>query len=227
MTGFADLPLRERAKRSPVMLGSIALILAIILLKLFLGEALSSDHSGQTDPAVLSVCIEHIAKDQEDFEKAFSAGAIDVPSGTVFDTAGPAFGPASDPRDIEHAKQPTGWIGVSDAEATRRGALLAQALKADVKRKAGLITLSQLSLSRSQPCADVPVAAARSSEWGWTVSPVAGSQDVYYQAVGIRRFGHYDTPESGKSALDDVMVDGTLNGILHGVTQTSITIPSE
>ncbi len=227
MTGYSDLPLRERARRNPVTIGLLVVISAIVLIKLFSGAARSQTQRDGADAAVLHVCVEHIAKSQEDFDNLFSSGAIVLPVGIVFDTAGPAFGPASDPRDIEHAKPLAGWTGISDAEETRRGARLAEQLKADARHKAGLITLAQASLSRSQSCADIPVAAARSSEWGWTVSPVFGSSDVYFQAVGRVRGQRYATPDNGQSALDDAMLDGKLNGILAGVTQRSIEIPSD
>lgn len=181
--------------------------------------------SAQTAASSLRVCVERYKGSDEDFSEAFKHGAIRVPAGTVFDLAGPAFGPASDPRDMAHSIT-GGWSGVSKEEADRRGKLLVQKFESDQRHKPGLITLSEVRLTKAQWCADASVAAVDSPRWGWTVSPVYGSSETYFQTFGVVRGSQFDTGfDDDRDPLSFAATRGEINGILSGTTDRVIRLP--
>lgn len=174
--------------------------------------------------ATLTVCVKQLSTKDDDFIASFQHGPIRLPAGAVFDYAGHAFGPAFDPTDQRHQKG-IKWIGTSKEEAEKRGTALVSDLVADQRHKAGLITLVERTLTKAKPCAEIPVAAAVSVRWGWTVSPVFGTSDTYYQLFGVIRSGQIDTSFSNdRNSLDYSATRGALNGILSGTTEKNITV---
>lgn len=176
--------------------------------------------------AVLTICVKRVASVDEDFDASFSLGPIRVPAGAVFDYAGHAFGSPSDPIDSAHWKKDGSWSGVDASESSRRSKVLAQDLLADQKHKAGLVTLAEVTLTKGKPCTTAPVAAAQSDEWGWTVTPVFGARDVYFQLYGVIRGQDLNTAfDNERNPLDYSGARGSLNGMLSGTTARTIRVP--
>lgn len=187
--------------------------------------ALAAPAGAQTASS-LQICVERYKDAEEDFAEAFKRGPIRVPAGTVFDLAGPAFGPASDPRDMTHAIAGGGWRGVSKEEAGRRGKLLVQHMDSDRRHRPGLITLSEVRLTRARPCAEAPVAAVDAPRWGWTVSPVYGSSETYFQTYGVVRGSKFEAGfDDDRDPLSFAAMQGEINGILKGTTDRVIRLP--
>ena len=196
----------------PMMMGTVALTICLFLAIPAYG-------------AELNICVLQIQKGDEDFREAFRRGAIRVPAGTVFDFAGHAFGPVSDPRDMAHSAD-HGWRGVSPEENDRRIKLTLEDVGADQRHKAGLVTLQGVALTSRAPCVSVSVAATSSASWGWTVAPVLGSSETYFQLFGVIRGRSFDTGfEHDDQPLDYVGVRGMLNGMLTGTTDRVVPIP--
>ena len=183
--------------------------------------------AGAYAAASLHVCVERIAGWEVDFTDAFEHGPIRLPAGTVFDFAEPAFGPASDPRDESHKLKDGGWSGISKEESDHRGKLLVGDLDADKRHKPGIITLSEVKLTKGQPCADVLVAAVDAPDWNWTVSPVFGASDTYFQTFGVVRGSSFLTNWDDESdPLSFAATRGEINGILRGTTERTIRLPA-
>jgi hypothetical protein len=174
----------------------------------------------------LTACASKIAGDSNDFADEFSNGDIVIPAGTVFDYAGHAFGPASDPLDASHEiTGGTGWQGVSKEEALRRSDLMGQDLRTEQKHSSAVITLQAARLTKAKFCAIVPAAAAESSEWGWTQTPVFGQPETYFQAYGVMNGGGLSTDfANDKDPFQHAAARGEINGILDGTTSRTIKI---
>jgi hypothetical protein len=204
------------SKGQTVKRGSSAVILII---------ALMNQQAIANSQATLHVCIKHVAHKDDDFADDFAMGSIVVPAGAVFDAAGHAFGPASDPLDSSHMKDGGGWMGISNEESNRRDNLLLADNHADNHLNSGLVTLLEIALTKRHPCAAVPVAAVVSQKWGWTTAPIFGSSAIYFQLYGIIKAGELDTSfRDTRDPLDSAGAGGQINGILLGTTERTVPV---
>ena len=72
------------------------------------------------------------------------------------------------------------------------------------------------------------MAAVESDDWGWTVSPVYGSSDTYFQTYGVMRGAKFDTNWDGDAdPLSFAAVRGEVNGVLQGTTTRTIKLPTD
>jgi hypothetical protein len=168
----------------------------------------------------LYICAEHA--DEDDFEAEFSKGPVVVPAGTVFDYAGHMMGGRiEDPKDAANYGE-HGWKGISPEEDKRRSSLIAEDMKIDEKNTSAVATTSQVSLTKSAPCALADAEVMLSNEWGWTISPLHGDAALYYQAYGVIRRGALDTTFDDDSVpLNFLAARGELNGSIRGtITKT-------
>lgn len=180
-------------------------------------------------PAVLQVCVRRDERSPVEFNENFTRGPIPLPAGVIFDIAGHTFGGAADPLDGLHMR--TGpipeWSGISKAEGERRGEALLEDARRDRRHRTGLVTLVAVRLTRSVPCALVPVAAVASEEWGWTVTPAFGDPSIYYQTFGVIHDGKLNTDWTAEPpALGVPALGGALNRVLRGTTDRVVRLPT-
>lgn len=209
-TGFGSYP---RVPARPV----VAVILVCLM-------ATAAEAAGS-----LQVCVRRDDPELEEFNATFARGPVVLPPGVVFDLAGHTFGGAADPLDGMHMGKGSdlGWKGITKVEEERRGRLMLDDSKRDQKHKSGLVTLSEIRLTKARPCATVAVAAVLSGDWGWTVSPVFGDTGIYYQTYGVIHGGVLNTDWTKEPpSLGEPALGGALNGILQGTTDRIVTIGS-
>jgi hypothetical protein len=176
--------------------------------------------------AWLQICIKHVAHDDDDFIADFSNGPVILPAGTVFEWAGHAFGPASDPRDESHLDEKSNWRNVSKQETKRRHQLEVDDISTKESPRVSLITLEEVKLTKARPCAKSPAAAALNQKMAWESSPVFGTSEVYYQVFGVLESGELKTTfMDDHDPLDHAVGSGEINGILQGTTDRDIQVP--
>ena len=193
----------------------------------FLLPALAALSPSVASAADLEVCVRRNGADLFGFNEAFSKGAITVPTGTVFKWAGHTYGGAADPLDETHSLRypAVGWRGVSKAEGDRR----MQQMLDDGERQKGptsaVITTREASLTKGRPCTVVPVATAGSAELRGESGPLTGDPGIYYQAYGVVQGVTLNTNWSAQPpALRSAGINGALNGVLKGKTDTVVDV---
>jgi uncharacterized protein len=175
------------------------------------------------DQSGLYICAEH--SDEEDWEFEFHKGPILIPAGTVFDYAGHILADnLQDPRDSAHFSA-GGWKGITKEENERRTKLIEQDMSVDQKHTSGLVTIKDVSLTKSKPCALAPAKALLSNQWGWTTGTIVGDSNVYFQIYGLIRRGALDTSFSDDEIpVNQLASRGQLNASVHGTISQSIDI---
>jgi hypothetical protein len=114
---------------------------------------------------------------------------------------------------------------LSESEKRRRSDLLRQDMATDQKNTSGIITTQEITLTSSAPCATARAEVVLSKQWGWTVAPISGDRNLYYQVYGIVRRGALDANFNA----DDVPVNhlaarGQLNGSVRGTLRKTINL---
>ena len=178
--------------------------------------------------AQLEICVRQDSlTDRDDFDAAFEHGPVMLPAGVVFDLAGHTFGGASDPLDGKHMRPGAGvgWTGISKEEGERRSKVMLEDTGRNQRRTSGLVTTSAVRLTKARPCALAPVAAVASAAWGWTVAPIFGDPNIYYQTYGVVHDGKLNTDWTKEPAgYGTPALGGALNGVLRGTTERVINI---
>ncbi len=171
----------------------------------------------------LYVCAEHA--DADDWASEFSNGPVVVPVGTVFDYAGHIMGGnLQDPRDSAHFGV-KGWMGISAEENERRGSLVSQDMTVDEKNTGAVATVSQVTLTKSAPCALAEAEVVLSKNWGWTISPIRADEGLYYQAYGVIRRGALDTNfDDDNVPLNFLAARGELNASVRETITTVLNL---
>ena len=184
---------------------------------------LAADRAGAAE---LTICVKHIAHYDDDFGAVFYHGPVRVPAGAVFDFAGHAFGSATDPRDESHQDKDFKWTNITPEEQERRGKLTVEdATHNPGAGQSGLATLREVVLTKCAPCGRTEAAALLSHEWRWSVSPIFGASDFYYQLYGVIRNGIVKTDFSNDSnSFDFAGARGEINAIVSGTTTRMITL---
>ncbi|POF63729.1 hypothetical protein [Novacetimonas maltaceti] len=158
--------------------------------------------------------------------------SITVPSGTVFNYAGHAFGPADDPLDRAHAAPfGDGWRGLPPGEEQRRRALQMEDIGGDSgyhRPQAAVMISATTTLTRARPCANVAAQAVLSEDWTWTADHIPADPHVYYQAYGVVHGSRFDpTFDTDPDAFQWVAAHGGLNGIVISDIEQSVTLHSD
>lgn len=172
----------------------------------------------------IEVCIEKYPGNERDYSALFSAGPIAIPSGTVFNRSGHAFGPPSDPSGHEHMdpgaiKAPT---DLTNSEQKRR----AKIMTADMNEQSkDAIAISKtVILSAHKNCATTSGNVVISDNFRWKNRAIPEADNLYYQAYGIIISGRLDTSFNGASQFDFAAQSGQLNAIVHGTLNSTVTI---
>lgn len=145
----------------------------------------------------VEVCVEKYHGNEHDYAALFSEGPIIVPAGTVFNYAGHAFGPPSDPLDREHMHRADG-----KGDADQPGNAIA--------------TSATVTLSAQKNCATTPGKVVISNDFGWKNGTISDAGRLYYQAYGNIIGGRLDTSFGGGSQFDYAAQSGQLNAVVHG-----------
>jgi hypothetical protein len=191
-------------------------------------ESINDVTRAATPSPGMRVCVRYIAGDPTGLDGAFAEGPINIPNGTVFDYAGHAFGPASDPIDEAHetANLQKGWTDVTAAENKRREKL--QLADTDLKNKqsVAVVTTAAATLTKRTPCGVVPIALIVSNTWGWDQRILFGNSNIYFQAYGVIRGEHLETDMPDQNdPFEEAVAGGILNGIVIGTVQRVINLP--
>ena len=121
------------------------------------------------------------------------------------------------------ADESGGWKGISSDENSRRTKLLSEDMSLDQKHRGAVATLSEVSLTKSKPCAMANAESVLSKNWGWAISPIEGDEDLYYQMYGVIRRGALDTIFDDDSIpLNFVAARGELNASVRGRTPLAV-----
>ena len=161
------------------------------------------------------------------FNEAFSNGSITVPTGTVFKWAGHTYGGAADPLDETHSLRypAVGWRGISKAEGGRRMEQMLDDGERQKRPTSAVITTREALLTKGRSCTVVPVATAASADLRWESGSLTGEPGIYYQAYGVVQGGTLNTNWSAQPpSLRIAGVDGALNGVLKGKTDTVVDV---
>jgi hypothetical protein len=117
------------------------------------------------------------------------------------------------------------WTGISPAEIERRDALISQDFAIDLKNTSALATTKQVILTKTSPCALAEAQVVLSKQWGWTISPVHGVANIFYQAYGVIRRGSLDTNFDDDSVpLNFLAARGELNASVRGTITNELNL---
>jgi hypothetical protein len=141
-------------------------------------------------------------------------------------------GNLQDPRDsahFDHGKGNKGnsplWTGISPAEIERRRALISQDFATDLKNTSAVATTKQVILTKTNLCALAEAQVVLSKQWGWTISPIHGDVDIFYQAYGVIRRGSLDTNFDDDSVpFNFLAARGELNASVRGTIANELNI---
>ena len=192
------------------------MLIAILMLANAVAAARASDG--------IYICAEHI--DHDDWADEFSRGPVVIPSGTVFDYAGHIMGRnLQDVQDWAHRGRVGTWKDISKQEEQQRSDWLDQDMVIDHKHTSAIVTIKQITLTRSVPCAITTGEVVLSNQWGWTVSPVVGDDALYYQTYGVIRRGALDTSfEADDVPLNHLAARGQLNASVRGTLTKTMNL---
>ncbi|MFT8445485.1 hypothetical protein [Acetobacter orientalis] len=173
----------------------------------------------------LEVCLKHYRGNEQDFSGLVGNGPIEVPAGTVFQSAGFRYGTPSDPRDEEHMQEghDPAWSGIPQEEQIRRAKILQQERSGQPPKTAFVLTRS-LILSKRHYCAMGSVNNILSSTWGWEKAG-AGASDVYYEAYGIYKENMLNTSFDKMRGVGFAAQSGQLVATIHGKVTTTVYEP--
>jgi hypothetical protein len=141
-------------------------------------------------------------------------------------------GNLQDPKDsahFDHGKGKKGnsplWTGISPAEIERREALISQDFAIDLKNTSAVATTKQVILTKTSPCALAEAQVVLSKQWGWTISPIHGDVDIFYQVYGVIRRGSLDTNFDDDSVpLNFLAARGELNASVRGIIAKALNL---
>ncbi|MFT8335417.1 MAG: hypothetical protein ABF628_04480 [Acetobacter orientalis] len=173
----------------------------------------------------LEVCLKHYSGNEQDFSGVMADGPIEVPAGTVFQSAGYKYGTPSDPRDEEHMQEGGGlaWSGIPQEEQKRRAKILQQESRGLPPKTAFVLTKS-LILSQHHYCAMGSASNVLSSTWGWEKA-YAGTSDVYYEAYGIYKEDTLNTSFDNMGSFGLAAQSGQLVAAPYRMTNTTVRKP--
>ncbi|WP_239019426.1 hypothetical protein [Novacetimonas pomaceti] len=180
----------------------------------------------------IHICVDRRVMAMDPAPNAPHFDSITVPSGTVFNYAGHAFGPADDPLDEAHAAPyGNGWRGLPPGEEQRRRALQMEDIGGDKgyhRPEAAVMTSAPAVLTAAHPCATVTAQAVLSADWTWTADHIPANPHVYFQAYGSVQGTRFDpTFATDPDLFQWIAAHGGLNGIVTSDIEQSVTLHSD